>query len=104
MRWNTGPGPSRLAATLIAALLLPMRASAQPAGDVSPPPPDYAAAAFDAAIVRPIGLSVVVLGAVWFVPAAILASPGGRPAIREAWERFVLVPGRYVFVRPLGAF
>ena len=93
-----------MAATLIAGLLLPTQARAQGHSDISPPPPNYPAKAFDAVILRPLGLAAAVVGVALFVPAAILTAPGGRDSIEEAWDLFVLTPGKYVFERPLGDF
>ncbi len=93
-----------VAATLIAGLLLPTQARAQGRADTSPPPPNYPAQAFDVVILRPLGLAAAVVGAAIFVPAAILTAPGGRDSIGEAWELFVLVPGKFVVERPLGDF
>jgi len=105
MGWTTRRSLRGLAATLIAALALPAPAVAQSVDDdASRDASDYAAAAFDAAIVRPLALSVVVVGAVFFVPAAIISSPGGLTPIREAWDQFVVAPTRFVFTRPLGQF
>lgn len=63
-----------------------------------------ASSAFDAAVLRPLGLVAVVVGAGLFVPAAVLTAPGGLDPLEEALEIFVLVPGKYVFTRPLGDF
>jgi hypothetical protein len=93
-----------LAATLIAALLAAPAAAQSADDDAARDAGDYAAIAFDAAIVRPLGVSVVVVGAAFFVPAAILAAPGGMTPIREAWQQFVLAPVNFVFRRPLGDF
>ena len=91
-------------AALIAALLLCAPAHAQSGGDVSPPPKDYGAKAFDVIVLRPLGLAGALIGVAFFVPAAILTAPGGRDSIQEAWEVFVQVPGEFVFRRPLGEF
>jgi hypothetical protein len=78
-----------------------VRAEEQPqAGAVA----RIANAAFDLVILRPVGLVVVAVGAAAFVPVVILSSPGGRDSIKEAADRFVIGPGKYVFVRPLGEF
>lgn len=58
----------------------------------------------DVAVVRPLAALTLGLGAVLFVPAALLSAPGGRDAIQEAWERFVQHPGEQVWERPLGEF
>ena len=52
-----------LAATLIAALLLPALARAQGIADVAPPALNYPAQAFDAVILRPLGLTAAIIGA-----------------------------------------
>jgi hypothetical protein len=59
---------------------------------------------FDCAILRPFGLVTTVVGGVFFVPAAVLASPSGADNIRTAWEYFVLTPVENTFQRPLGEF
>ena len=88
------------AAALIAGLVLPVPARADP-GSAAPNP---FVVAFDVALLRPIGLIATIVGFGFFVPAAVVTAPGGRDSIREAWELFVLVPGDYVFERPLGNF
>jgi hypothetical protein len=95
---------SNICATLIAALSLPTLAQAQGSSDTVPPPPDYGAQVFDAVILRPLGFTAVVIGAAFFVPAAILTSPGGKDTIEEAMELLVIMPGEWVFTRPLGDF
>ena len=88
-------------AALITSLLLPVPARGDP-GRIAAPSP--LAVAFDAVLLRPLGLVAAIVGAGFFVPAAVLTAPGGRDSIQEAWELFVLVPGKYVFERPLGDF
>lgn len=63
-----------------------------------------AAKAFDVVVLRPLGLLATAIGAGFFPVAALLSSPGGRDAVEEALELFVLVPGQSVFQRPLGDF
>lgn len=91
---------------LLAALLLSVPAQAQSPGgpDTSPPPPDYGANTFDVLVLRPLGFVGVVIGAALFVPVAVITAPGGRDTLEEALEMFVLVPGKFVFTRPLGSF
>jgi hypothetical protein len=93
-----------LTATLIAALLVPAHAGAQDRDDAASKAQEYATKGFDAVIIRPLALSAVVVGAAFFVPAAIISAPGGLTPIREAWEHFVLAPVNFVFRRPLGEF
>ena len=104
MGWTSRPSLRVLAATLIAALLVPSHAGAQDDEDAASKAQDYAAKGFDAVIIRPLALSAVVVGAAFFVPAAIISAPGGLTPIREAWEQFVMGPVNFVFVRPLGDF
>jgi hypothetical protein len=92
------------AGALIAGLLLPSEAWSDPG---SAAPNRFAvgfAVGFDAVLLRPIGFVATVVGASLFLPAALVSAPGGRDSIQEAWELFVLVPGKYVFQRPLGDF
>ena len=63
-----------------------------------------AVAAFDVVVVRPLAAAALPIGVAFFVPAALLAAPGGRDSIEQALEFFVLTPARYVFTRPLGEF
>ncbi|MAG29597.1 MAG: hypothetical protein CL908_01735 [Deltaproteobacteria bacterium] len=58
----------------------------------------------DAVIVRPLAAARVVVGAALLVPAALLASPGGREGIDGAYEIFIEEPVTYAFVRKLGEF
>jgi len=60
--------------------------------------------AFDIVVLRPVGVANSAVGAVLFVPAALLTSPGGRDLIDEAWERFVRGPVEFTYQRPLGEF
>ena len=60
--------------------------------------------AFDVVILRPLGLAATVVGVALFPAAAVLAAPGGRDSVEEAWELFVLVPAKNVYSRPLGQF
>jgi hypothetical protein len=94
------------AAVLIAGLMLVGPANAQSGGgsDAWPPPPETGAKVFDALVLRPLGFAGAVVGPVLFVPVAIVTAPGGKDTIEEALELFVLVPGNWVFTRPLGSF
>jgi hypothetical protein len=58
----------------------------------------------DLVIVRPLGLVATVVGAVLFVPVAVVSAPNGRDGLQHAWEVFVGVPAGHVFRRPLGDF
>lgn len=59
---------------------------------------------FDVLILRPTGVVMALSGAALFVPAALLASPGGKAPVTEAYEHFVSVPFDNAFMRPLGDF
>jgi hypothetical protein len=90
-------------AVLVAALLQPAASWAvdEPA---SPQWLEIANKTFDVLILRPTGIVMVVTGAGLFVPAALLASPGGKGPMKEAYEHFVSVPFDNAFLRPLGEF
>lgn len=91
-----------VSAALLVLLLLPAPARAE--GDSERGVQGALAKAFDCVVLRPVGLGAALVGTGLFPVAALLSAPGGRDAIEEAWERFVLVPGRNVFTRPLGSF
>jgi len=97
LRWLRSLRSLWLAAA-IAMLALPAPAAAQPAAvralDVT----------FDLVLLRPLGAASTVVGTALFVPAALVASPGGRDPIVEAWDRFVLRSAKYTATRPLGEF
>ncbi len=46
-------------------------------------------ALFDLIILRPFGLVTTIVGGVFFLPAALMASPSGAEGIQAAWEHFV---------------
>jgi hypothetical protein len=62
------------------------------------------AAGVDLVVMRPLGLAAALVGAVLFVPVAIVSAPQGKDGLRDAFELFVNAPMRNVFVRPLGEF
>jgi len=57
---------------------------------------------FDLVILRPFGLVTTVVGGVFFIPAALLASPSGAEGIQAAWEYFVAPSVERTFKKPLG--
>lgn len=57
---------------------------------------------FDVLILRPTGFVATAVGAVLFVPAALLALPNGRAGVDQARERFITVPVESTFSRELG--
>jgi hypothetical protein len=94
-------------ATLVAALLLPRPARARDArdeGEREAKAVNPVVAGFDLVIVRPLGLGAVVVGAVLFLPMALISAPQGRDGLRHSWELLVGVPVENVFQRPLGDF
>lgn len=111
-------GAARAAAATLAAalLLLPLSVQAQDA----PPPAarsvrtslaeiatrssEGLAIGFDVLVLRPLGAVATAVGAVLFVPAALLAAPNGSEALQEARETFITVPAESVYKRRLGEF
>jgi hypothetical protein len=92
---------SRAAAlALLAVLLVPAAAWAQ--AEIPAPPPTREEVAFDAAVLRPLRFSALVVGAGLFVPAAILTAPSGKKNLEAVLDYFVLEPAKAVFVQPLG--
>ncbi len=57
---------------------------------------------FDLIIMRPFGLVTTTVGYVFFVPAALMASPSGAEGVQDAWEHFVAPSLESTFKRPLG--
>ena len=90
----------RHSAILVLAVALLAPVSAQAETDLA----FYAGAAFDVAVLRPLGLLTTVVGAGLFVPAALLTAPNGLDGIQEAWRNFVVEPAESVYKRPLGDF
>ncbi len=66
--------------------------------------PSVGSKIYDCAVLRPFGFAATLLGAAFFVPAAVLASAGGMGGVEEAWEIFVVAQVRNTFTRPLGDF
>ncbi len=58
----------------------------------------------DAVIVRPISFVRIMVGAGLFVPAALLAAPGGRESVDDVFDTFLRQPVEYTFRRELGDF
>jgi hypothetical protein len=89
-------------------------ATAAPAGapqsPAQPPPSlaaragNVAAIAVDLLIARPLLTAATAVGAVLFVPTALVSAPQGRHGLQEAWEMLVVVPADNAFRRPLGEF
>jgi hypothetical protein len=60
--------------------------------------------AVDLLIIRPLGFVAVAVGAVLFLPTALITSPMGRDSVEEVMETFITIPSNDVFKRPLGKF
>lgn len=97
-----------LAATLmVAALLLP-------AAPVQAAPWDWEfegskaedvlATGIDLVIVRPLASARVVVGFLFFLPAAALSAPSGREGFDGAYDLMIQEPVEYAFVREIGQF
>ena len=96
------PVARAVAALLAAGLLLAAPAYSQ--SSLGSLQPQTGAKVFDALVLRPLGFLAVAVGAVAFLPAALLSSPMGRDGIDDAWEHFVEFPSSQTFDRPLGDF
>ncbi len=59
---------------------------------------------FDLIILRPFGLATTIVGGVFFLPAALMASPSGAEGVQAAWEHFVAPSVESTFKKPLGEF
>ena len=59
---------------------------------------------FDILVLRPLGFARAAVGAVAFLPVAIMTSPMGQDAVDQAWEDLVEIPSDHVFRRSLGDF
>jgi len=92
------------ASLLAIALVTTTAAGAARAGDAEEKSAEWPDATYDAVVLRPLQTVAVVFGAALFVPAAIVSSPGGRPAVYDAWDIFVAEPADTAFKRPLGSF
>ncbi len=66
--------------------------------------PSIGSKIYDCAVLRPFGFAATLLGAVFFVPVAVLASASGVQNVEAAWEIFVVAQFRNTFTRPLGDF
>ena len=91
-----------VACSLLACLLLGAIPAAADEEAWYAAPARYGTMGFDAVVLRPLAVLGLAGGSALFVPAAVMASPGGRDSIEEAWERFVILPGEQVWGRPLG--
>ena len=85
-------------------VLLPPLALAQSDEPATAPKPNPFLVGFDLVFVRPLGLVAAAVGAVLFLPVALISAPQGKDGIDEAFELFVTVPADAVFRRSLGEF
>ena len=65
---------------------------------------DALAKGVDALIVRPLASARVVIGAIMFLPAALLSSPSGKEGFDIAYDTLIAEPVEYAFRRELGDF
>ncbi len=63
---------------------------------------DAGAMAVDCVFVRPFGFLATIVGSTLFVVALPFAAIGGNAD--AAYDKMVLAPARFTFMRPLGAF
>ena len=100
--------PTRIyRSSVLLATAAPLHAEQGPGPFDSPLNADFQngfAKGFDAVVLRPLYFAGLVTGAVALIPVAILTSPGGKPALQEAYNTFVALPAEGVFRRPLGDF
>jgi hypothetical protein len=108
MTQRTRWGVRAQVATVVACLLLPSPALAQPTNPPEAPPPRTVDVIVDLLILRPLALVVLPVGDAAFIPAALLTGPGaliapeGKQNFQAALDLFVTGPASYVFLRPLG--
>jgi len=80
--------------------LLPAQAFATPSARAL----EAADATLDLVVFRPLQATALAIGAVAFVPVAVLASPCGLEPIKQAWEHFAGSQVDATFRRELGDF
>ncbi len=95
--------PNRILAGLAACLIL-MSAAPSMAAFEGSKAERIIASGVDAVLVRPLAALRVVVGAMFFLPASLLASPSGREGIDGAYDIFLAEPIEYAFRRELGEF
>ena len=104
----SAPMRARRIRTLLATLTLGLSLGLAPAAAAQAPPsagPTLGAKIFDASVVRPLRVAAVAVGAVFFVPAAMVSMPvGGMDALDQAYEKMIGDPYEAAFIRPLGEF
>jgi hypothetical protein len=108
MTQRTRWGVRAQVAAVVACLLLPGGALAQPTDPPEAPPPRTVDVIVDLLILRPLALVVLPVGVAAFIPAALLTGPGalfapeGEQNLQTALELFVTGPASYVFLRRPG--
>jgi hypothetical protein len=88
----------------LAAVVLLLSASPSTAAWEGSRGEDALAKGVDALIVRPLASARVVIGALMFLPAALLSSPSGREGFDAAYDTLIEEPVEYAFRRELGDF
>jgi hypothetical protein len=66
--------------------------------------PSFGSKLVDCTVRRPLGFAATLVGGAFFLPAALLTSPGGMERVEYAYEIFVASPVEHTFKRPLGEF
>lgn len=66
--------------------------------------PTWSDKALDATVFRPFGAVSTLIGSILFVPAVIMALPGGKDGRDEAWDTLVQGQWDSTFKRGLGDF
>ena len=88
----------------LAAVMLLLSASPSTAAWEGSRGEDVLAKGVDALIVRPLASARVVVGAIMFIPAALISAPSGREGFDTAYDTLIQEPMEYAFQRELGDF
>ncbi len=88
----------------LAAVVLLLSASPSTAAWEGSRGEDILAKGVDALIVRPLASARVIIGAIMFLPAALLSSPSGKEGFDAAYDTLIQEPSEYAFQRELGDF
>ena len=89
-------------AAIAALILLP--GATQAAGEPATKARQIADATLDLVVFRPLQVTTLALGALAFVPAALLTAGGGKDSFEQAWKHFAGNQVDATFRRDLGDF
>ena len=96
----------RLGASVLVGALVTLAASQATAGNYYKYyeyDDDPSGVAADTLIMRPLGIVAFALGIGMFIPSAVMTTLVGQPQnIDKPFEVFVLKPGKWTFVEPIG--